>query len=144
MNVRFILTFILKSGKYKFLKKCFFYLRFQCIHQPQPTHSVTDFQFLGDARRLHHAGQHGVHPFTRRPVNPQQVRVQLFAQNQAAVKGGPVFLQIALLHTAILADGDLRLFRKFQVGGLIPAAGVSQFVSSGNQRDSIEFDPCIG
>lgn len=75
---------------------------------------------------------------------PQQVRVQLFAQNQAAVKGGPVFLQIALLHTAILADGDLRLFRKFQVGGLIPAAGVSQFVSSGSQRDSIEFDPCIG
>lgn len=135
------LTLLLKYqlGLYNFLR-----LRFQRVHQPHPAHGVTGFQFLGDARRLHYAGQHGVHPFTRRPVNPQQVRVQLFAQNQAAVKGGPVFLQIALLHTAILADGDLRLFRKFQVGGLIPAAGVSQFVSSGNQRDSIEFDPCIG
>src|SRR5699024_2884490 len=35
------------------------------------------------------------------PVNLQQVRVQLFAQNQAAVKAGPVFLQVALPHTAI-------------------------------------------
>ena len=144
MNVRFILTFILKSGKYNFLKNCLFYLRFQRVHQPHPAHGVTGFRFLGNARRLHHAGQHSFYPFTRRQVNLQQVRVQLFAQNQTAVKGGPVFLQIALLHTAILADGDLRLFRKFQVGGLIPAAGVSQFVSSGNQRDSIEFDPCIG
>ena len=42
-----------------------------------------EFQFLSDARRLHHAGQHGVHPFTRRPVNLQQVWVQLFTQDQA-------------------------------------------------------------
>ena len=101
MNVRFILTFILKSGKYNFLKNCFFYLRFQRVHQPHPAHGVTGFQFLGNARRLHHAGQHSFHPFTRRQVNLQQVRVQLFAQNQAAVKAGPVFLQVALPHTAI-------------------------------------------
>ena len=63
MNVRFILTFILKSGKYNFLKNCFFYLRFQRVHQPHPAHRVTSFQFLGNARRLHHPGQHGVHPF---------------------------------------------------------------------------------
>ena len=77
MNVRFILTFILKSGKYNFLKNCFFYLRFQRVHQPHPAHGVTGFQSLGDARRLHHAGQHGVHALPRRPVNLQQVRVQL-------------------------------------------------------------------
>ena len=94
MNVRFILTFILKSGKYNFLKNCFFYLRFQRVHQPHPAHGVTGFQFLGNARRLHHAGQHSFHPFTRRQVNLQQVRVQLFTQNQAAVKAGPVFLQV--------------------------------------------------
>ena len=28
-----------------------------------------------DARRLHHAGQHGVYALPRRPVNLQQVRV---------------------------------------------------------------------
>lgn len=54
MNIRFILTFILKSGKYKFLKNCFFYLRFQRVHQPRPAHGVTGFQFFGDARRLQH------------------------------------------------------------------------------------------
>ena len=109
MNVRFILTFILKSGKYNFLKNCFFYLRFQRVHQPHPAHGVTGFQFLGDARRLHHTGQHGVHPLPRRPVNLQQVRVQLFTQNQTAVKGGPVFLQIALPHTAIQSYVPSRL-----------------------------------
>lgn len=68
------LTLLLKYqlGLYNFLR-----LRFQRVHQPHPAHGVTGFQFLGDARRLHYAGQHGVHPFTRRPVNPQQVRVQL-------------------------------------------------------------------
>ena len=92
------LTLLLKYqlGLYNFL-----HLRFQCIHQPHPAHGVTSFQFLGDARLLHYAGQHGVHPFTRRPANLQQVRVQLFAQNQAAVKAGPVFLQVVLPHTAI-------------------------------------------
>ena len=45
--------------------------------QVKPAHRVTGFQFLGDARYLHHAGQHGVHPFLLRPVNLQQVRVQL-------------------------------------------------------------------
>ncbi len=58
------------------------------------------------------AVKHGVHPLTRRPVNLQQVRVQLFAQNQAAVKAGPVFLQVALPHTAILADGGPPAARK--------------------------------
>lgn len=48
--------------------------------------------------------------------------------NHAAVKAGPVFLQVALPHTAILADGGLRLLGKFQVGDVvISAAGVSQF-----------------
>ena len=86
------LTLLLKYqlGLYNFLR-----LRFQRVHQPHPAHGVTGFQFLGDACRLHHAGQHGVHPFTRRPVNLQQVRVQLFVQNQVAVKAGPVFLQVA-------------------------------------------------
>ena len=109
-------------------KNNFLHLRFQRVHQPHPAHGVTGFQFLGDARRLHHAGQHGVHPLPRRPINLQQVRVQLFAQNQAAVKAGPVFLQVALPHTAILADGGLRLLGKFQIRDVvISAAGVSQF-----------------
>ena len=112
----------------QFLKNNFLRLCFQRVHQPHPAHGVTGFQFLGDARRLHHAGQHGVHPLPRRPVNLQQVRVQLFAQNQAAVKAGPVFLQVALPHTAILADGGLRLLGKFQIRDVvISAAGVSQF-----------------
>ena len=67
------------------------------------------FQFFDDARRLHHAGQHGLHPFPRRPVNLQQVRVQLFTQNQTAVKSGPMFLQIALPHTAIQSYVPSRL-----------------------------------
>ena len=88
------LTLLLKYqlGLYNFLR-----LRFQRVHQPHPAHGVTGFQFLGDARRFHHAGQHGVHALPRRPVNLQQVRVQLFAQNQAAVKAGPVFL-LSLIH----------------------------------------------
>ena len=92
------LTLLLKYqlGLYNFLCLCF-----QRVHQPHPAHGVTGFQFLGDARRHQHPGQHGVHPFTCRPVNLQQVRVQLFAQNQATVKAGPVFLQIALPHTVI-------------------------------------------
>ena len=88
---------------YQFRFYNFLHLRFQRVHQPHPAHGVTGFQFLGDACRLHHVGQHGVHPLPRRPVNLQQVRVQLFAQNHAAVKAGPVFLQVASPHTAILA-----------------------------------------
>ena len=126
---RKILCFRIVLGINQFLKNNFLRLCFQRVHQPHPAHGVTGFQFLGDARRLHHAGQHGVHPLTRRPVNLQQVRVQLFTQNQAVVKAGPVFLQVALPHTAILADGGLRLLGKFQVGDVvISAAGVSQFV----------------
>ena len=79
--------------KYQFRLYNFLCLRFQRVHQPHPAHRVTGFQFLGNACRLHHAGQHGLHLFPRRPVNLQQVRVQLFIQNQAAVKAGPVFLQ---------------------------------------------------
>lgn len=79
--------------KYQLRLYNFLRLRFQRVHQPRPAHRVTGFQFLGDARRLHHTGQHGVHPLPRRPVNLQQVRVQLFAQNQAAVKTGPIFLE---------------------------------------------------
>lgn len=58
------------------------YLRFHRVHQPHPAHGITGFQFLGDSRRLHHTGQHGVHPFTRHPVNIQQVQVQLFVYSQ--------------------------------------------------------------
>ena len=109
MNARdcsLALTLLLKYQLrlYNFLR-----LRFQSVHQPRPAHRVTGFQFLGDARRLHHTGQHGVHPLPRRPVNLQQVRVQLFTQNQTAVKGGPVFLQIALPHTAIQSYVPSRL-----------------------------------
>ena len=48
------LTLLLKYqlGLYNFLR-----LRFQRVHQPHPAHGVTGFQFLGDARRFHHAGQ---------------------------------------------------------------------------------------
>ena len=59
----------------QFLKNDFLRLRFQRVHQPHPAHGVTGFQFLGDARRLHHAGQHGVYALPRRPGNLQQVRV---------------------------------------------------------------------
>ena len=103
MNIRSIPMFILKSNRYKFLKNNFLHLRFQRVHQPHPAHRGTGFQFLGDACRLHHAGQHGVHTLPRRPVNLQQVRIQLFTQNQAAVKAGAVFFQVALPHTVILS-----------------------------------------
>ena len=94
---------------YQFIFYNFLRLRFQRVHQPHPAHGVTGFQFLGDARRLNHTGQHSIHPFPRRPVNLQQVRVQLFAQNQAVVKDGPVFLQVALPHTAIQSYVPSRL-----------------------------------
>ena len=56
------LTYLLpyQLGLYNFLRLCF-----QRVHQPHPAHGVTGFQFLGDARRLHHAGQHGVHALPR-------------------------------------------------------------------------------
>ena len=47
--------------EYQLYQNHFFRLRFQRVYQPHPTHGVTGFQFLDDARRLHHAGQHGVH-----------------------------------------------------------------------------------
>ena len=40
-----------------------------CSSAPPSAGGGTGFQFLGDARRLHHPGQHGFHPFPRRPVN---------------------------------------------------------------------------
>ena len=38
------------------LKNHFLRLRLQRVHQPHPAHGVTGFQFLGNARRLHHVG----------------------------------------------------------------------------------------
>ena len=95
--------------EYQLYQNHFFRLCFQRVHQSHPAHGVTGFQFLGDACRLHHAGQHGIHPFTRRPVNLQQVRVQLFTQNQAGVKAGPVFLQVALSPTTFKSVSLSRL-----------------------------------
>lgn len=49
------LTFTYKAGKYEFLQNNFLRLSFQRVHQAHPAHGVTGFQFLNDARRLHHA-----------------------------------------------------------------------------------------
>ena len=50
---------------YQFIFYNFLHLCFQRIHQPHPLHRVAGFQFLGNSRRLHHAGQHGVHALPR-------------------------------------------------------------------------------
>ena len=98
------------------LKNPFLRLRFQRVQQPHPAHGVTGFQFLGDACRLHHTGSMAsIRSCAARSIS-NRCGYSFFAQNQAAVKAGPVFLQEALPHPAILADGGLRLLGQLQVG----------------------------
>ena len=69
--------------RYKLIpKNHFLRRRFQHIHQPYPTNGVMGFQRLGESRRLHHVGQHGVHTFLHCPVNLQEIWVQLSFKNR--------------------------------------------------------------
>ena len=93
---------------YQFIFYNFLRLRFQRVHQPHPAHGVTAFNSSVTPAASIIRGS--IAPSVPAPpVNLQQVWVQLFAQNQAAVKAGPVFLQVALPHTAIQSYVPSRL-----------------------------------
>ena len=135
MNVRFILTFILKSGKYNFLKNCFFYLRFQRVHQPHPAHRVTSFQFLGNARRLHHPGQHGVHPFPRPPgQSPTGAGTAFHSKSNCCKRraGVPSDSVAAYGHTELCTQPTMRLGFPF-LRELIGRATVAQHIRIPNR-----------